>query len=75
MPLGLSCKPRALYKNKQPTEFIIYYFPLIVLSGWKSDYGGYTTYLTSGEDEEVFCNIVRKKKKMFLLITKLMARM
>ena len=22
-------------------------------SGWKTDYGGYTTYLTSGEDEEV----------------------
>lgn len=22
-------------------------------SGWKSDYGGYTTYLTSGEDEEL----------------------
>ena len=31
MLLGLSCKPRALYKNKQPTEFIIYYFPLFVL--------------------------------------------
>ena len=69
MPLGLSCKPRALYENKQPTEFIICYFPLFVLSGWKSDYGGYTTYLTSGEDEEVFCNIVwEKKKSSFFLL-------
>ena len=24
MPFGLICKPRALYKNKQPTEFIIF---------------------------------------------------
>lgn len=28
------------------------YFPLSC-SGWKTDYGGYTTYLTSGEDEEL----------------------
>ena len=28
--------------------------------GWKSDYGGYTTYLTSGEDEEVNMQFIGK---------------
>ena len=30
-----------------------------LFSGWKSDYGGYTTYLTSGEDEEVKIVVIK----------------